>query len=179
MAVQLLIACHVLAGLTAVVWGAGAMLAPKRRGRHPRRGRAYLVALAVVAATGTTLAATDWQHLWHLAALGATAAGFAVVGYATRPGRRAGWLTAHIIGMSGSYVAMLTAFYVDNGPRLPLWQLLPPGAFWFLPTVVGVPLLVRALARHRRRRPRTRLQRSPCRLGVERAYSELRRRPGR
>ncbi|WP_112274001.1 hypothetical protein [Lentzea terrae] len=28
--------------------------------------------------------------------------------------------------MGGSYIAMLTAFYVDDGPRLPLWQLLPP-----------------------------------------------------
>ncbi|MDJ0341034.1 hypothetical protein QMK19_08595 [Streptomyces sp. H10-C2] len=44
--------------------------------------------------------------------------------------------------------ALLTAFYVDNTPRLPLWKRLPPLSFWFLPAVVGLPLLLRAL-RHR------------------------------
>ena len=39
-------------------------------------------------------------------------------------------------------------FYVDNSPRLPLWKLLPPLSFWFLPSAVGVPLLVVALARN-------------------------------
>lgn len=47
-----------------------------------------------------------------------------------------------------SYLTMLTAFYVDNGPRLPLWELLPPAVFWFLPTAAGIPLIARALARH-------------------------------
>jgi hypothetical protein len=39
---------------------------------------------------------------------------------------------------------LLTAFYVDNGPHLPLWQLLPPIAFWTLPSLFGLPLLLRA-----------------------------------
>jgi hypothetical protein len=51
--------------------------------------------------------------------------------------------------MGGAYIAMLTAFYVDNGPRLPLWRLLPPLAFWFLPSAIGLPLLVRAMVRDR------------------------------
>lgn len=46
--------------------------------------------------------------------------------------------------MGGSYIAMLTAFYVDDGPRLPLWQLLPPD-LRFLPAVVGLPLMVFSL----------------------------------
>jgi hypothetical protein len=49
--------------------------------------------------------------------------------------------------MALSYIAMLTAFYVDNGPRLPLWKLLPPTAFWFLPAAAGLPLLIRTLRR--------------------------------
>jgi hypothetical protein len=47
--------------------------------------------------------------------------------------------------MSGAFITALTAFYVDNGPRLPLWNLLLPIAFWFLPSAVGLPLLIRAL----------------------------------
>lgn len=46
---------------------------------------------------------------------------------------------------------MLTAFYVDSGPKLLVWNLLPPVVFWFLPSLFGVPLVVRAVHRHARR----------------------------
>jgi hypothetical protein len=51
--------------------------------------------------------------------------------------------------MGGSYIAMLTAFYVDNGPFLPLWNLLPAWTYWVIPSVVGAPLVARAIARRR------------------------------
>lgn len=40
---------------------------------------------------------------------------------------------------------------VDNGPLLPVWRELPHDLHWTLPTIIGVPLLVRALARHGQR----------------------------
>jgi hypothetical protein len=43
---------------------------------------------------------------------------------------------------------MLTGFYVDNGKNLPLWKALPEIAFWLLPGVVGVPLILYAFFRH-------------------------------
>jgi hypothetical protein len=147
---QAVIALHIAAGATAVIAGAWAMLSPKRPGRHPRRGRVYLLALAVVAGTATVLAIAR-PHTAHLLLLGGLAVIAAGVGLAARRIRWSGWLAYHITGMAGSYVFMLTAFYVDNGPRLPLWQLLPPITFWFLPAAVAVPLLVRALIRHRAR----------------------------
>jgi len=51
--------------------------------------------------------------------------------------------------MGGSYVLMLTAFYVDNGKSLPLWRDLPTLTYWLLPAAVGAPLIARAIARHR------------------------------
>src|SRR5713226_5732494 len=36
------------------------------------------------------------------------------------------WARFHIVGMGLSYVLLLTAFYVDNGKNLPLWNRLPP-----------------------------------------------------
>jgi hypothetical protein len=51
--------------------------------------------------------------------------------------------------MSLSYVAMLTAFYVDNGPQLPLWDRLPTLAFWLLPTAIGLPITLRAIGHAR------------------------------
>ena len=50
--------------------------------------------------------------------------------------------------MGTSYIVLLTAFYVDNGPNLPLWRELPPLAFWILPSAVGIPIIIWALLRH-------------------------------
>ena len=58
------------------------------------------------------------------------------------------WLQLHISALGMSYVLLLTAFYVDNGPHLPLWNKLPAIAFWLLPAAIGVPLSVRALLYH-------------------------------
>ena len=54
----------------------------------------------------------------------------------------------HIAGMGLSYVAIVTAFYVDNGKNLPLWRALPQIAFWCLPAVIGAPIIAYALLRH-------------------------------
>jgi hypothetical protein len=43
----------------------------------------------------------------------------------------------------------MTALYVDNGPRLPVGDRLPVLAFWIVPTLIGFPLVVRAVARYR------------------------------
>ena len=55
------------------------------------------------------------------------------------------------IGMGGSYIALLTGFYVDNGPFLPLWDQLPHITYWLLPSIVGVPLIWLALRRFHHR----------------------------
>lgn len=143
-----IVTTHVLAGVIAVVAGASAMLSTKGGARHRLGGVVFCLALTVLVATGTALAAIDWPGRWHLFLMGAVAYALAVFGYAARLIRWRGWTSAHIIGMGGAYIAMLTAFYVDNGPRLPLWRLLPPIVLWFVPSVVGVPLLVRALRRN-------------------------------
>lgn len=147
MLLQTVIVVHIAAGLTAVIAGFAAMLAPKRPGRHPHRGRTYLIALTVLACTAAVLVTyrPHTAYLLILAGIALTAAG---LGYAARRRHRRGWLAHHITLMAVSYITMLTAFYVDNGPRLPLWNLLPPITFWFLPAAVGTPLLLRALRKH-------------------------------
>jgi hypothetical protein len=45
-------------------------------------------------------------------------------------------------GMDVSYILIITAFYVDNRPNLPLWRELPSLAFWTLPTFIGAPILI-------------------------------------
>jgi hypothetical protein len=143
------LAVHVLAGLTAVVTGAIAALARKGSPRHIRAGRCYYRAIAVLFITATVLAALRWRQDYYLFIIGAVAFTAATSGYLHRRRYRPGD-TGHIVGMGASYVAMLTAFYVDNGPHLPLWDRLPTLAFWLLPSAIGAPIIARAVIHARR-----------------------------
>jgi hypothetical protein len=151
------LAVHVLAGLTAVVTGAVAALVRKGSPRHIRAGRWYYLAITVVFVTATVLAALRWRQDYYLFIIGAVAFTAATIGYQHRRRHHPGD-SGHIIGMGIAYVAMLTAFYVDNGPHLPLWDHLPVLAFWLLPTAIGAPIIARAVirARHTTSRPPTR-----------------------
>lgn len=142
---------HVAAGLTAVGSGALAATAGKRPGRHPTAGRVYLWALGVTAATATILAVIRWREDAHLFAFAVVAASLGWYGLRARRVRRPGWAARHGIGMGGSYIALLTAFYVDNGPFLPVWNRLPHVLYWLLPGLVGAPLIWLALRRYGRR----------------------------
>lgn len=143
-----LVGVHVLLGLTSTIAGVFAMLSPKRSGRHPRFGTIYYWCLMGVFVTASGLAAVRWAEDYHLFTLGALAFGAAFLGRMARRRRWNNWVKLHITGMGTSYVLLLTAFYVDNGKNLPLWRELPPLAYWLVPAVVGIPIIVRALLWH-------------------------------
>jgi hypothetical protein len=111
-----------------------------------RAGRWYCRAISMVFATALALSAMRPRADYQLAMIGLVAFTAATIGYRHRRRHRPG-NAAHITGMGASYLAMLTAFYVDNGPHLPLWDRLPSLSFWFLPSVIGIPITVRALGR--------------------------------
>lgn len=140
---------HVAAALVAIVTGILAMLSHKRPARHVGAGRWYLAALIVVFATSCVLASFRWPTDAPLVAVGAVAVAAAVYGFAFRRLHRPGDIP-HILAMGISYIAMLTAFYVDNGPHLPIWDLLPTWSFWLLPSLVGGPLIARSIMKRRR-----------------------------
>ena len=143
-----LIAVHVAAGLTAVLAGAAAMLSGKKPGRHPRAGTIYYWALSVVFVTMSILAFSRWSEDYHLFILGFLAIIAATIGRAAKRRLWPSWPRVHMVGMGSSYILVLTAFYVDNGPNLPLWRELPPIDFWIIPTLFGAPILINALVRH-------------------------------
>jgi hypothetical protein len=134
------LAVHVIVGLTAVATGAVAALTRKGSPRHSRAGRWYYRAITVLFGTATILAAMRWRQDYYLFLIGAVAFTAATIGYQHRRRHRPGD-TGHIAGMGTAYVAILTAFYVDNGPRLPLWDRLPTLAFWLLPSAIGAPVI--------------------------------------
>jgi len=54
-----------------------------------------------------------------------------------------------VVTVAASYVVMLIAFYVDNGPNLPVWRDLPPIAYWLIPIAAGIALTAWVLRTHR------------------------------
>jgi hypothetical protein len=144
-----LLAVHIPAGLAAVASGVGASVTRKGSVRHVRLGRWYYAAITLVFATAAGLAALRWREDWDLLLLGTLAYAAATAGYLHRRRRRPGH-TGHIAGMGASFAVMLTAFYVDNGPHLPLWDRLPAWAFWLLPGLVAAPVITRSIRRYRR-----------------------------
>ena len=142
------VAVHIVAGLTAVTTGIVAMLSDKGPGRHPSLGLWYYRSVVLTSITMAVLSVMRWADDYHLFILGTLALTAAVVGRQTAPIRSAGRIRVHVTAMGLSYVVLLTAFYVDNGPNLPLWRRLPHLTYWVLPILVGAPLIVRALLTH-------------------------------
>jgi hypothetical protein len=108
----------------------------------------YLFAIGAVFVTATVMAALRWHRDWHLFVIATVALGLAVLGRSARRRRPRRWMAWHGSAMAGSYMALLTGFYVDNGPQLPLWDRLPHLTYWLLPAAVGTALTWRALRRN-------------------------------
>jgi uncharacterized membrane protein len=143
-----IVGIHILFGLAAVIAGAVAMLSNKGRGRHSGFGTVYFWCLFGVFATMSALSFIRWAADYHLFVVGALSFATANFGRTAARRRWRQWPRLHLTGMGTSYILMLTAFYVDNGPNLPLWRELPDLAFWVLPSAVGAPLILYALYRH-------------------------------
>lgn len=140
---------HIVAGLTGVICGATAALTRKGNPTHILFGRIYGWALVAIVATMVAMALMRWQENWHLVPIGLVAGTTLAIGWWDRRRKAVGHDRMHIAAIGVSYVALLTGFYVDNGPQLPLWHYLPDWSFWVLPSVVGLPIIVAAA----RRRP--------------------------
>jgi uncharacterized membrane protein len=137
------VSLHIPAGLVALLAGIVAMLSRKGEWWHRRAGDAYLIAIGALAATAAGLVSTRGTQFNHLLALAAVAVALAYGGYFMRRVNQG----VHISGMGLSYVVMVTAFYVDNGPKLPFWNQLPDIVFWVGPVAIGLPIIIRALWR--------------------------------
>jgi hypothetical protein len=143
-----IVAVHVAAGLGCVIAGAVAMMSVKRAGRHPSAGTFYYWSLVIVLVSMTALSLMRWPHDNHLLMLGILSFAAGAIGRAARRQLWPRWAPIHVSGMGLSYIILLTAFYVDNGPHLPVWKHLPGWTYWLAPSLVGLPILFWALLRH-------------------------------
>jgi uncharacterized membrane protein YoaK (UPF0700 family) len=143
-----IVAVHVAAGLICAIAGVVAMLSTKRAGRHPAAGTIYFWSLLIVFVTMCSLSILRWPADNQLLVLGVLSFAAGAVGRTARRHLWRGWARIHMTGMALSYILLLTAFYVDNGPHLPVWRHLSPLVYWLLPSLVGLPILIHALLRH-------------------------------
>lgn len=135
-----ILAIHIVAGTSGLILGPLAMRAPKRRGRHTRIGETYHWVMLTVCVSAAALSVLAWNRIWWLLPIAIFSYGNALVGYLAAKRRRSGWLRAHIGGMGGSYIALVTALLVVNlGRQLPI--------VWFLPTLIGTPVIAFAINR--------------------------------
>ncbi|MDX1673370.1 MAG: DUF2306 domain-containing protein [Longimicrobiales bacterium] len=157
MADALLLRTHVVAAALAILIGIAAMAAPKRPRLHPGIGRAYFWTVTAVNLSGAYLAVADWdRNGWFLSVAILTQA-LAVVGWVAggRPGRT--WLTAHAVGMVGSYVEIWGAFLVNNWIHITGRHGRHSPEAFLIPGAVGAAaLLWLAVGIHRGRLPRSR-----------------------
>jgi uncharacterized membrane protein len=117
-----IIAIHIPLGLACVIAGAIAMLSAKGRGCHSIVGRVYYWCLAALFVSATLLAVMRWAENYHLFVFAALAFSSAYFVHRAIQKHWPYWTRMHITGMGLSYTWMLVAFYVDNGPQLPLWN---------------------------------------------------------
>jgi hypothetical protein len=151
----LALGAHVAGGVTSVVSGAVAAFARKTGRVHYRAGLIYWLALIWIFISSIMMAVMRWPYDIHLLAIGSIAFVAGTSGVLTRWLRWFPGHTFHIVAMGLSYVAVITGFYVDNGPHLPGWRYLPPWMFWVLPALVGIPLILKSVGRWTTAKPPT------------------------
>jgi hypothetical protein len=143
-----IVGVHVIVGLAAVICGAVAIFAKKRRGRHSRFGTYYCWSVVLTVVSAAALTSMRFFENLDVMALGVFCLGAVVLGRSALQRRWRGWVRLHIAGMGLSYILLLTAFYVENGEDLPVWDRLPPLAYWLAPGVIGAPIVILALWLH-------------------------------
>ena len=139
---------HILLALTAVICGLGAMLKNKASKGHSAFGKIYYWSILAAFVTVITLAIMRWPFNNHLFMIGLLTIIHVFVGRRIARIKTPRWSRLHTICMGGSYILLLTGFYVDNGKNLPFWKLFPQWFFWIFPAIVGVPIILYVLKKH-------------------------------
>jgi ABC-type sugar transport system permease subunit len=144
----MIIVIHIFLSLIAVISGIMAMLKDKNSKGHTWYGRIYFWSICSAFLTVVILAIMRWPHNNHLLVLGTVTAMLVYAGRKFARTKSGQWARLHTICMGGSYILLLTGFYVDNGKNLPLWNQFPQWFFWVFPAIVGIPVVLYVMKRH-------------------------------
>jgi hypothetical protein len=132
-----LLVIHIAAGTAGLILGPLGLAVPKRFPWRPRAVVGYQASVVLLCFTALGLVALK-PELWGLALIAVATLGATFGGAAVRRRRRTGWAPQHVRLMGSSYISVVTAFLVVNvgGP-----------VAWVLPSLVGSPLIARAVKR--------------------------------
>lgn len=130
----IILALHILCGVTAILLGLAAMKVRKSRGCHTTIGEIYHWLFVGLFISASLLSFRDWHRLWWFVPVAAFSYAFALLGYLAAKFRWHNWLRFHLAGQGGSFIAMSTAVLVVNLGTGSWWA-------WVLPTIIGTPII--------------------------------------
>jgi hypothetical protein len=132
---------HIITGTICLISGIFAMSSKKKRGKHTVSGEIYHWSYVLVFLTAIVMSIMHWQTSQYLFYIALFSYGLALLGYLAVKKKWRNWIGAHIGGMLGSYIGIITATLVVNIPNIPVLNEQPILLFWFLPTIIGTPLI--------------------------------------
>lgn len=133
---------HILGGCICLLTGILAGLSKKQKGKHTIFGEIYHASYAIVFLTAVIMAILHWKESSYLFYIAIFSYLLALIGYLAAKFKKRSWLKKHIIGMMGSYIGIVTATLVVNVSKIPILNNLPTLLVWFLPTIIGTPIIV-------------------------------------
>jgi hypothetical protein len=138
---NVLLITHIFTGAICLISGIIAMSSKKKKGKHSISGEIYHWSYVLVFITALVMSILHWQQSQYLFYIALFSYGLALGGYLAVKKKWKNWIGAHIGGMLGSYIGIVTAILVVNIPSIPGLNELPILIFWFLPTIIGTPLI--------------------------------------
>lgn len=117
-------------------------LVKKKKGLHTVIGEWYHGAYIIIFLSSVGMAIIHWSESAYLFYIAVFSYGLALFGYLARKLRWKDWLAKHIGGMAGSYIGIVTAVFVVNGMNIPLVSEIPTLLLWFIPTIIGTPIII-------------------------------------
>lgn len=134
---------HITAGCVCLLTGILAGFSKKRRGKHTVFGEVYHGSFVLVFISSVVMSFLHWEESAYLFYIGVFSYSLALLGYVSAKIRWKNWLGSHIGGMLGSYIGIFTATLVVNVSSIPILNEYPVIWFWFLPTIIGTPIIVK------------------------------------
>ena len=128
---------HYSAGAVGLLLGPIVMLARKITGLHTRAGEIYFIAVTVVCASAVILALLRWAEFAFFLPVALGTYAIALPGYIAGKKRGRHWLLIHVIGLTSSYVAMISSFIVNNIRKVPGIPPLPFAVRALVPMFIG------------------------------------------
>lgn len=119
------------------------MSSKKKKGKHTIAGEIYHFSYVFVFVTAIIMSILHWEKSQYLFYIALFSYGLALLGYLAVKKKWKNWLGFHLGGMLGSYIGIVTATLVVNVHRIPLLNEFPTLVIWFLPTIIGTPMIVK------------------------------------